>query len=290
MKRSFLIVTVAATAALLLSCTSKQEKMENRMRKFISSYEEKVIPLYREANLASWNANITGKDEDYARSEKASFELAKIYTDSVAFAELKALKESGEVKDTLLSRQLDLLYNSFLGGQVNPALLQEQIRMETEITKKYSNFRAKVEGKELSDNQIEEILRNSTDSKKLQDAWEGHKLIGPVVAEDLVKLVRHRNLIAQKIGFSNYHEMSLKLSGQDPAEVTALFDELDNLTRDNFAQLKNDIDSYLAKRYRIKADDLRPWHYQNRYFQEAPEIYPVNFNKYYEKQDPVKLV
>ncbi len=32
-----------------------------------------------------------------------------------------------------------------------------------------------------------------------------------------------------------------------------------------------------------------PWHYQNRYFQEAPEIYPVDFDKYYEKQDPVKL-
>ena len=32
-----------------------------------------------------------------------------------------------------------------------------------------------------------------------------------------------------------------------------------------------------------------PWHYQNRYFQEAPEIYKVDFDKYFEKQDPVKL-
>ncbi|MCK7529638.1 MAG: hypothetical protein MZV63_00530 [Marinilabiliales bacterium] len=35
--------------------------------------------------------------------------------------------------------------------------------------------------------------------------------------------------------------------------------------------------------------NCRPWHYQNRYFQEAPEIYPVDFDKYYEDQDPVKL-
>ena len=290
MKKLLTCITVATSVALLLSCSSKQEKMENRMKKFISSYEEKVIPLYKEANLASWNANISGKDDDYARSEKASFELEKIYTDSTAFAELKMLKRSGAVKDTLLARQLDLLYDSYLGGQVSPALLQEQIRMETEITKKYSNFRAKVEGKELSDNEIEEILRNSTDCKKLQEVWEASKLIGPVVSDDLIKLAKHRNLIAQKIGFSNYHEMSLKLSGQDPAEVTALFDELDNLTRDNYVSLKNEIDNYFAKRYKIKVSDLRPWHYQNRYFQEAPEIYPVNFNKYYEKQDPVKLV
>jgi peptidyl-dipeptidase A len=289
MKRTILLAICATAVYFLLSCTSKQEKMENLMRQFITDYETKIIPLSKEANLTSWNANITGSDEDYAKSEKASFELAKVYTDSTAFAELKELKESGMVTDSLLARQLDLLYNAYLGGQVDPALLAEQIKMETDISKKYSNFRANLNGKELSDNQIEEILRNSTSSKDLQAAWEGHKMIGPVVADDIIRLVKHRNLIAQKIGFSNYHEMSLKLSGQDPAEVTAIFDELDNLTRDNFVQLKNDIDTYFAKRYNIKISDLRPWHYQNRYFQEAPEIYPVDFNKYYESQDPVKL-
>mgnify|MGYP001197262501 CR=1 FL=1 len=290
MKNYILSITSFVTVALMLSCTSPQEKYENRLKQFITTYEARAIPLYRDAALASWNANVTGTDEDYAKSEKASFELAKIYTDSAAFAELKEISESGEVKDSLLARQLELLYNSYLGGQVDPELLAEQIRMETEISKKYSNFRAQVNGKELSDNQVEEILRNSTSSRELQAAWEGHKLIGPVVAEDIVKLVKHRNLIAQKIGFSNYHEMSLKLSGQDPAEVTSIFDELDNLTRDNFAQLKNDIDSYFAKRYNIGIANLKPWHYQNRYFQEAPEIYAVDFDKYYENQDPVKLV
>jgi peptidyl-dipeptidase A len=290
MKKTILLAVCAIVVSFLLSCTSKKGKMENRMKQFITDYETKVIPLSKEANLASWNANITGTDEDYARSEKASFELARIFTDSSAFAELKDLKESGLVNDSLLARQLDLLYNAYLGGQVDPALLAEQIKMETDISKKYSNFRASLNGKELSDNQIEEILKNSTSSMDLQAAWEGHKMIGPVVADDIIRLVKHRNLIARKTGFSNYHEMSLKLSGQDPAEVTAIFDELDNLTRDNFAQLKNDIDDYFAKRYSIKVSELRPWHYQNRYFQEAPEIYPVDFDKYYEDQDPVKLV
>jgi peptidyl-dipeptidase A len=284
------ILFVVGAALLFFACTSKQEQAENRMKQFISSYEAKAIPLYKEANLASWNANITGTTEDWAKSEKASFELARLFTDSAAFAELKEQKESGLVKDSLFARQLELLYNAYLGGQVDPALLAEQIKMETEINKKYSNFRAIVNSKELTDNQVEDILRSSNDSKQLQAAWEGHKMIGPVVAEDIIKLVKHRNMIARKIGFSNYHEMSLKLSGQDPAEVTAIFDELDNLTRDNFAQLKNDIDTYFAKYYKIKISDLKPWHYQNRYFQEAPEIYPVDFDKYYEKQDPVKLV
>jgi peptidyl-dipeptidase A len=289
MKRPILFIMILVTVSFLWSCSTKQEKAENRLKQFIADYELRIIPLSKEANLASWNANVSGTDENWALSEKASFELAKIYTDSLAFTELKKLKESGSVKDSLLARQLDLLYNAYLSGQVSPDLIAEQIKMETEISRKYSNFRVNLKNKELSDNQIEEILRTSTDNKELQDAWEGHKLIGPLVAEDLIKLVKHRNMIAQKTGFSNYHEMSMKLSGQDPAEVTAIFDELDNMTKDNFSMLKNEIDAFLAKRCKINISELKPWHYQNRYFQEAPEIYPVDFDKYYKNQDPVKL-
>jgi peptidyl-dipeptidase A len=282
-------IVILSLAACLWSCTSKQEKMEKEMREFISSYEAKAVPLYRETALASWNANVSGTNEDYAKSEKASFEYASIFTDSSAFAKLKTYKESGLIKDSLLARQLDILYNAFLSGQVDTALIAEQIRMETAISKKYGNFRVSLNGKQLPDNEVEEILRNSTNSSELQKTWEGSKMIGPVVSDDIVKLVKHRNMIAKKLGFSNYHEMSLKLSGQEPAEVTALLDELDNLTKDNFATLKGEIDQYFSNRYKVPSEKLMPWHYQNRYFQEAPEIYKVDFDKYYEKQDPVKL-
>jgi len=287
-----LIVKVIASTMIITSfwsCTSKQEKMENRMKAFVASYESKAIPLYRESALASWNANVTGTNEDFAKSEKASFDFAKIFADRKAFSELKEIKESNAMKDPILVREMEILYNGYLGGQVDTTLIAEQIRMETEISKMYANFRVSVNGKQISDNEVESILKNETGSKELQTAWEGSKTIGPVVAANIIKLVKHRNTIAQKIGFSNYHEMSLKLSGQDPAEVTKIFDELDSLTRNNFAELKGEIDSYFAKRYKVAIADLRPWHYQNRYFQEAPQIYKVDFDKYYAKQDPVKL-
>jgi len=259
------------------------------MKTFITSYEKKAIPLYKESALASWNANITGTAEDYAKSEKASFKYAKLFTDSLAFNKLKKIKESGSLQDPLLARQLELLYNAYLGGQVDTTLIAMQIKMETEISKKYANFRVTVNGKQISDNEVENILKKSTNSSELQTAWEGAKEIGPLVAGDIIKLVKHRNNIARKIGFKNYHEMSLKLSGQDPEEVTKIFDELDSLTKGNFTQLKQEIDTYFASRYKIPSSELRPWHYQNRYFQEAPEIYTVDFDKYYEKQDPVIL-
>jgi hypothetical protein len=61
------------------SCSSEQEKMEKKLREFIASYEAKITPLYREMNITSWNANITGTDADFALSEKASFDFNKIF-------------------------------------------------------------------------------------------------------------------------------------------------------------------------------------------------------------------
>lgn len=290
MKNIKLFIAFVLTISIGVSCSTKQEKMEKRLREFLTAYDAKVIPLYKESALTSWNANISGNDADLAISEKAAFELDKYFTDKKAFAELKEIKESNAVKDSLLLRQLEIIYDAYLGKQVDTSLIATRLSMETEINKKYLNFRVKVNEKELSDNQVEDVLRTSTSNTELQATWEAHKQLGPVVAEDIIKLAKHRNLIAQNLGFSNYHEMSLKLSGQDPAEVTATFDELDNLTKGNFAQLKGEIDAYFAKRYKIAVEDLQPWHYQNRFFQEAPEIYPVNFDKYYKDQDPVKLV
>ena len=56
-------------------------------------------------------------------------------------------------------------------------------------------------GKKLTDNEIEEILSTSKDSKELEAAWLAHKKIGPVVAEDVKKLVKMRNEVAKELGY-----------------------------------------------------------------------------------------
>ena len=281
--------TITLGAAILVSCTSKQEKMEKRLADYIAKLEQQVITLSKEAAIASWDASISGKNEDYTRSEEAQIKLVKIFADSALYAELKEIRESGLVKDSVLKRQMELLYPSFLRNQVDPQLLEQKIKMEANLEKKYSNFRAKVGDKMLTDNEIEGVLSSSTNSKELEQAWKAHKMIGQEVAADVIALVKVRNQIAQKLGYENYHTMNMTLSEQNPETILALFNELDSLTYGAFAQLKGDIDNYLSKRYKISADKLMPWHYQNRYFQEAPKIYSVDLDKYYADKDIVAL-
>jgi len=274
---------------MFFSCTSKQEKMESKLRDFITKLEVDVKPLSQEAAVASWDASITGKDEDYKRSEDAQIKLIKIFSDSTLFAQLKGIKESGLVKDSTLYRQMEILYPSFLRNQVSNQLLEKRIKMEAELEKKYSNFRANINGKVVTDNEIEGILASSTSSKELESAWNTHKAIGKEVAADVIAIIKLRNEIAKSLGYENYHTMNMTLSEQNPAEILALFDELDGLTKDAFAELKGEMDTYFAKRYNIAKEKLMPWHYQNRFFQEAPKIYDIDLDQFYKDKDLVSL-
>lgn len=290
MKRTFnLLLSLIAVMLITSGCGNKNEKMEKELKTFIANWEARVVPLQKETYTAYWNASISGKDEDYAKSEQLQLQLNSIFTNKEEFALLKKIKESGSISDAILKRQLDVLYSQYLGNQIDTALLGSKIKMEVEIEKKYSNFRADVNGKQLSDNDVEDVLKTSKNSDELKAAWEGHKKIGQVVSADIIELVKVRNKIATQLGFKNYHAMSLELGEQNPDDISKLFDELDNLTRDAFAGLKDEIDSYLVKRLNIKKEQLMPWHYQNRFFQEAPAIYSVDLDKYYTGQNIEKL-
>ncbi len=291
MRTSGIQLALITTLSILLfmQCISEPGKVEEELAVFIDSLEKDVIPLSTELNIVWHKANISGNEEAFKKAAELQIKLAGIYSGKERFNQLQTIKEKDSIDNELLKRQLDLLYNKFLGNQADPLLLEEIIQAETALEKKYTGFRASIEGDQYTDNQLENILKKSTDKSALKKAWLASKVIGDEVAEDVVKLVKLRNKLARELGFTNYHEMSLKLSEQDPEDVLSLFNELDELTGETFAEVKKEIDQYLAGRYNVKIKELRPWHYQNRFFQEAPEIFNVDVDKYYKNKDIVAI-
>ena len=220
------------SVGLLLAggCTSKKEKMNQELKTFIQKHDSMMIPLFMDANIASWNASVSGKPEDYKKSEELQMKIVQITSNKESLAKLKEIKISGLISDSLLNRQLDVLYRAYIMAEADTAKLNAVVRIQTQIEMKYSNFRAEVKGKKLSDNDVEDILKNSKNTEEQKAVWMAQKKIGPLVADDLKKLVRLRNEIAKDLGFRNYHEMSLTLGDQDSQEVGKLFEELDSLT------------------------------------------------------------
>lgn len=270
---------------LFTSCNNKKEKMEQDLRDFIALHEAAVVDLSAESARAYYSAALSGKEEDYQKYATLSLQESKIYANKESFEKIKKIKDSGLVSDTVLKRQMDVLYNLYQGNQMDEKVLEALIQLSTSIENRFSTFRVVLDGKEVGDNDVDELLRTSKDSKVLEQAWTESKKIGPLVAEDVIKLVKMRNEAARSMGYDNYHQMSLKLSDQDPEEVARLFDELDSLTRGTYAGLKSEIDSFLSARLGVPVGELMPWHYQNRFFQEAPAIYNVNLDAYYAGKD-----
>jgi len=287
---SRLVIIISIICVLFsFNCTNRQEKMMNEFTRFLTEYEGKVIPLSKQVNLVYFEASITGSDSLYKKSEELQFELSKIFTNKQDFALLKKIKESNAITDPILKRQLDVIYLAYLGRQLDEEKIKKIIEMQIDIEKRYNTFRAMIDNKTFTDNEIEEILKSSKDSKMLEKAWKASKQVGKNVADDVLKLVYLRNEAARELGFPNFHTMELQLSEQDPQEIEKLFDELDNLTRDAFIEVKKEVDRVLANRYGITPDQLQPWHYQNRFFQEAPKIYSVDLDQFYKDQDIVDI-
>jgi peptidyl-dipeptidase A len=263
--------------------------MEEKFREFLEEYEAKVIPIFKETNQTFFNASVTGEKAKYKKVAELEIEISKYFSSQEIFNKLKEFKNSNEIKDELLKRQLDLIYIEFAAHQFNPELQKKIIKLSTEVEEKFSTYRAVVDGKELTDNQIDKILESSKDTAELQAVWEASKTIGEIVADDVITLVKMRNEAARKLGYKNHHSMSLALSEQESVELVKLFDELDDLTREEFEKLKSDIDQHLSNVYKIPQNELMPWHYQDKYFQLGPKIYSTNLNSYFTNEDIVKI-
>ncbi|MBP7866602.1 MAG: M2 family metallopeptidase [Acidobacteria bacterium] len=284
-------VTLAGVSGLFAGEASSGKKvtMEQEFRQFVKDFEARVAPLEKASNLANFDASISGKKEDYDKAADLEIKTSAVYADKETFRKLEAWKKSNAVKDPLLKRQLDVLFLAFKARQLDLADIEALIRQQKVIEEKFNTFRVEVGGRTMTDNAVESTLVDSTDLPELRAVWEGSKKIGALVAADVVKLAKLRNETARKLGFGNFHEMQLILGEQDPREIAALFDELDALTRDTFTAVKKDLDARLAVRLGIDTAELMPWHYQNRFFQEAPKVYAVDLDQYYKGKDVVDL-
>jgi len=261
--------------------------------KFIAEYEAAVRPLETARNITDWQANATGKDEDYKAAEAAQNALDAALANPARFAVLKgiraALKQADPRPDPLVARQIDLLYLEYLGKQVDPELLKRITAKSTAITQAFNVYRPKVNGRKLPDSEVDKILKESRDSRYRQAVWEASKGVGAVVEKDLKELVGLRNQAAAKLGFRDFYDMELQRSEMTREEILKLFDELHGLTQELFRETKGRVDAKLAADQGISVSELRPWHYHDRFFQESPDVYDVDFDRFYLKADPVKL-
>ncbi|CAN5446088.1 M2 family metallopeptidase [soil metagenome] len=246
-------------------------------------------PLEIAAGLAWWEANTTGSDAAFKKKEETSNAIDAAMADPATFAVLKKIKEAGGISDKLVARQIELLYLGYLEKQVSPELLKKITAKANAVEQAFNVYRAKVDGKEMSDSEVRKLLKDSSSTEQRQKVWESSKGVGAAVEADLKELVSYRNEAAKQLGFKNYHGMMLTLNEQTDEGIFKLFDELDELTKEPYFKAKTEIDEKIAKKVGKKVADLMPWDYQDPFFQESPAVFDADLDSTYKSVDILKL-
>jgi len=139
---------------LISGCGNSKNNTEMELKEFIKKFEAKYVPLVKESAIASWNAETSGNEAEYKKSADLEFKVSQIFANKQDFETLKKFKESKDIKDPLLKRQLDILYNGYLGKQIDSVKTKKMIDLQSEISQAFNTFRPVVGKDTLTDNRL----------------------------------------------------------------------------------------------------------------------------------------
>jgi peptidyl-dipeptidase A len=255
--------------------------------RLVDSAEEQLAPLVRVRNTAGWDLSVDASDENERRRAEAELAYSNALADPDLFARVDAGLRDGA--DPPTRRRLELLRNEMLPQQVPETLRKRIVDLEASVDSRFSRHRGVVRGQELDDNAIKRILRESDDPAERREAWEASKTVGAAVADDVRELARLRNEAARAVGHRDWYALALSTDELDEAKLASTLADAERATAEPFARWKETLDAKLAERFGAAVADLRPWHYADPFFQEAPPEGAVDVDHLFAGQDVVAL-
>ena len=253
----------------------------------LDTMTERLAPLDRDANQAWWDASTDVSEEHEARRIATDLALRAVLADAEVFAQIEKVADVGAPPE--VTRQLTVLRNGMLPQQV-PADIREQIvRLEASIDATFNAHRPQLDGAPVDDNTIAEVLRGSDDGAARRAAWEAAKTVGASVAGRVRELAHLRNAAARALGHRDHFALSLATAELDEDDLVRTLDAVDHATRSRFAEWKAGSDAARAARFGIAFDELRPWHYDDAFFQSAPAATDLDIDPWFTDGDQVAL-
>ena len=287
------------------------EKQQSEM--ILRHYIDKNVDLIRnftmESTVALWNVNLSGNEQDYKKlinleldfnstyqSKAGLFSPDKftpftenVFTNEKDFELLRKIKNSGLITDTMLKRQLTVLYQSFMGPQVEASRYKKLRFAETQLWQSFSAISVELEGKKYCGGQLDSIRKNSTDTTVLKKVYTAYREKGRQIAGDIILMVKMRNEFARDFGYTDYYQLALETKDQTPEKIRTLLDEIELKTHDQFFEAKSLVDKVLSKRYHTRIRDLRCYHYNDERSSYLPRKFSEKMDSLYRKSDPIGL-
>ncbi len=210
----------------------------------VHAAEERFRPLTLDRNIAWWNSNVDATDDNARRRADAELAFSGALADRELFDAIEAARGNGADSDH--GRALELLGNAMLPHQIASSLRERIVELEASVETRFSRHRGVVAGREVDDNEIKQILRDSEDPDERREAWEASKTVGGEVADDVRELARMRNEAARSLGHRDWFALSLTTDEMSEEKLLETLAAADRATAEPFARWKGNLDTQLA--------------------------------------------
>ena len=171
--------------------------MEKAM--YLKELNEKLNELYTQCNIAAWNLSTTGKDEYAAQAEQADMAMRLFLADRQRFDTVNSMLAATDLEE-FERRQLSLVHDMMVENQLDKEMLQQLVSKQIALQGITTKFRGTIDGREVNNKQIEDILRSSIDVELRKKAWLASKQVGAVLEPGLMELIKLRNESAVQAG------------------------------------------------------------------------------------------
>lgn len=263
--------------------------MEAEARAFADELQARFAAVEKQAARGAWDAATGGGDEATERATRYRAECRHIFSDPDGARRVRGWLASDDVRDAELRRLLTVMDLEFTRNQLSRETIADLVGRHADMERIFFDFRAELEGERVTNNRILDVLGTERDSSVRRAAWAASKQIGGQIDAPLREWVRRRNAAARSLGFRDAYAMDLHLQEMDEARLFATMDQLRDLSEAPFRALRAEIDRELAARYGVGTDELRPWHWEDPFAQEAPLMRGVNLDAWFGARDPVEL-
>jgi peptidyl-dipeptidase A len=256
-------------------------------RALLEAMTARLEPLDRAANLAWWDASTDVSDEHEAQRIATDLALRDALADTDVYAAVA--QAADDAPEPATGRQLAVLRAGMLPQQVPSGIRELIVRLEASIDATFNAHRPDLDGRAVDDNTIGEVLRRSDDAAERRRAWEAAKTVGHAVAERGGGRAHLRNAAARALGHRDHFALSLATSELDEDHLVRTLAAIDNATAAAFREWKDDTDEARAARFGIEPAALRPWHYDDPFFQSAPVADDLDLDPWFRDGDLVAL-
>lgn len=248
---------------LVLAACQAPKKDNEAAQKFLDSYTQEYVKLYTNSSLAQWKANteiIAGDSTNSVAAQHADEAMAAFTGSSANIdAARKFLTDSNSLSK-IQKKQLEMiLYMAANNPQTIADVVKQRIKAENEQTQKLYGYQYLLDGKKVSTNELDDILKSETNLGKRLDAWQASKAIGPTLKDGLIKLRKLRNETVQALGYPDFFSYQVSDYGMKTPEMMQMMDGLIRDLWPLYRELHTWMRYEMAKRYGVsQVPDMLP--------------------------------